>query len=162
MKKFLFTLLTFGTICFFPVSVLGETPGNLRLVGQSPWVTNGEVNFDLRISGFNGNGFFRITPHEPVTRATLNTFKEQSEQLIPISDPITLSLNERLNSSGVASLQISIDSVSENEPNFVLSPGMVYPFNIELVTNDGEVIDQIFTPVIFAVSYTHLTLPTKA
>jgi len=149
MKKFLFTLLIFGTICFSPVSALGETSGNLRLVGQSPWVTNGEVNFDLRVSGFNGDGVFRITAHEPVTRTALNTLKEESELFSPISDPLTVSLKERLNSSGVASLQVSISSTSENEPDFVLTPGMVYPFTIELVADSGDVIDQILTPVIF-------------
>ena len=149
MKKFLFTLLIFGTTCFSPVSALGETSGNLRLVGQSPWVTNGEVNFDLRVSGFNGDGVFRITAHEPVARTALNTLKEESELFSPISDPLTVSLKERLNSSGVASLQVSISSTSENEPDFVLTPGMVYPFTIELVADSGDVIDQILTPVIF-------------
>ena len=75
--------------------------------------------------------------------------KEESELFSPISDPLTVSLKERLNSSGVASLQVSISSTSENEPDFVLTPGMVYPFTIELVADSGDVIDQILTPVIF-------------
>ena len=64
---------------------------------------------------------FLDSAHEPVARTALNTLKEESELFSPISDPLTVSLKERLNSSGVASLQVSISSTSENEPDFVLT-----------------------------------------
>ena len=147
-KKVLLTFLITGTLCSLPSSAFGETSGDLTLVGQSSWVTNSEMIFDLRVSGFNEEGFFKISAHEPITRSGLNALKE--EKLSPsIGEPVTISLVEKLNSSGLASLLLSISSNPEEEPDFVLDPEMVYPFTIELITNEGTVIDQIITPVIF-------------
>ena len=147
-KKVLLTLLIAITLCFLPSSAFGETSGDLTLVGQSPWVTNNEIVFDLRVSGFNGEGFFKISAHEAITRSELNTLNEGTLSSL-IGEPITISLAEKLNSSGLASLQLFISSNAEEEPDFVLNPEMVYPFTIELITTEGTVIDQIITPVIF-------------
>ena len=148
LKKFLFTFLVAGILFFSSSTALSESSGELTLVGQSPWVTNDEIVFDLRVSGFDDNGFFKITAHEAIDRSNLIALK--TGDLPPsIGTAITIPLTEKLNSSGLASLRISISPNQELDPDFVLNPEMVYPFTIELITDTGTIIDQIATPVIF-------------
>ena len=148
LKKFLFTFLVAGILFFSSSTALSESSGELTLVGQSPWVTNDEIVFDLRVSGFDDNGFFKITAHEAIDRSNLIALK--TGDLPPsIGTAITIPLTEKLNSSGLASLRISISPNQELNPDFVLNPEMVYPFTIELITDTGTIIDQIATPVIF-------------
>ena len=148
LKKFLFTFLVAGILFFSSSPALSESSGELTLVGQSPWVTNDEIVFDLRVSGFDDNGFFKITAHEAIDRSNLIALK--TGDLPPsIGTAITIPLTEKLNSSGLASLRISISPNQELDPDFVLNPEMVYPFTIELITDTGTIIDQIATPVIF-------------
>ena len=148
LKKFLFTFLVAGILFFSSSTALSESSGELTLVGQSPWVTNDEIVFDLRVSGFDDNGFFKITAHEAIDRSNLIALK--TGDLPPsIGTAITIPLTEKLNSSGLASLRISISPSQELNPDFVLNPEMVYPFTIELITDTGTIIDQIATPVIF-------------
>ena len=148
LKRILFTFLVTGTLFFSSSSALSETSGDLTLVGQSPWVTNDEIVFDLRVSGFDGSGFFKISAHEAIDRSNLIALK--NGDLPPaIGTAVTVPLIEKLNSSGLASLRISISPDQEEDPDFVLNPEMVYPFTIELIADTGAVIDQIVTPVIF-------------
>ena len=148
LKKFLFTFLVAGILFFSSSTALSESSGELTLVGQSPWVTNDEIVFDLRVSSFDDNGFFKITAHEAIDRSNLIALK--AGDLPPsIGTAITIPLTEKLNSSGLASLRISISANQELDPDFVLNPEMVYPFTIELITDTGIIIDQIATPVIF-------------
>ena len=109
LKKFLFTFLVAGILFFSSSSVLSETSGDLTLVGQSPWVTNGEIIFDLRVSGFDGSGFFKISAHEAIDRSNLIALKN-GDLPLSIGTSTTIPLTEKLNSSGLASLQISIRS----------------------------------------------------
>ena len=148
LKKFLFTFLVAGILFFSSSTALSESSGELTLVGQSPWVTNDEIVFDLRVSSFDDNGFFKVTAHEAIDRSNLIALK--TGDLPPsIGTAITIPLTEKLNSSGLASLRISISPNQELDPDFVLNPEMVYPFTIELITDTGTIIDQIATPVIF-------------
>ena len=148
LKKFLFTFLVAGILFFSSSTALSESSGELTLVGQSPWVTNDEIVFDLRVSSFDDNGFFKVTAHEAIDRSNLIALK--TGDLPPsIGTAITIPLTEKLNSSGLASLRISISPNQELNPDFVLNPEMVYPFTIELITDTGTIIDQIATPVIF-------------
>ena len=148
LKKFLFTFLVAGILFFSSSPALSESSGDLTLVGQSPWVTNDEIVFDLRVSSFDGDGFFKITAHEAIDRFNLIALK--NGDLPPaIGAAVTIPLTEKLNSSGLASLRISISPDQELDPDFVLNPEMVYPFTIELITDTGIIIDQIATPVIF-------------
>ena len=147
LKKFLFTFLVTGILFFSSSSAFSETSGDLTLVGQSPWVANDEIVFDLRVSGFDESGFFKISAHEAINRSDLIGLKK-GELTPSIGTPVIVPLTEKLNSSGLASLRISISSDQELDPDFVLNPEMVYPFTIELITDTGTVIDQIVTPVI--------------
>ena len=148
LKKFLFTFLVAGILFFSSSTALSESSGELTLVGQSPWVTNDEIVFDLRVSSCDDNGFFKVTAHEAIDRSNLIALK--TGDLPPsIGTAITIPLTEKLNSSGLASLRISISPNQELDPDFVLNPEMVYPFTIELITDTGTIIDQIATPVIF-------------
>jgi len=148
LKRILFIFLVLGTLFFSSSSAHSDNTGNLTLVGQSPWVTNDEIVFDLRVSGFNDTGFFKISAHEAVDRSSLIDLK--NGDLPPsIGTAVTIPLIEKLNSSDLASLRISISPDQELKPDFVLKPEMVYPFTIELITDTGTIIDQIVTPVIF-------------
>ncbi len=75
LKKFLFTFLVAGILFFSSSSALSETSGDLTLVGQSPWVANDEIVFDLRVSGFDGSGVFKISAHEAIDRSNLIALK---------------------------------------------------------------------------------------
>jgi len=146
-KKILFIFLVTGILFFSSSSAHSESSGDLTLVGQSPWITNGEIIFDVRVSGFNGEGFLKISVHEAIDRFSLIELKDGD--LPPSIGPsVIIPLTEKLNSSGLASLQLSISSDEQQSPDFVLNPEMVYPFTIELITDTGIVIDQIVTPVI--------------
>ena len=98
LKKFLFTFLVAGILFFSSSTALSESSGELTLVGQSPWVTNDEIVFDLRVSGFDDNGFFKITAHEAIDRSNLIALK--AGDLPPsIGTAITIPLTEKLNST---------------------------------------------------------------
>ena len=51
LKKFLFTFLVTGILFFSSSSAFSETSGDLTLVGQSPWVANDEIVFDIPLIG---------------------------------------------------------------------------------------------------------------
>jgi len=140
---------------FLPVILLvslahpvgAEESGGLSLIGQTPWVNEEHLTFDIRVSGPLERGFFVIQAHQGITQiSSLSVDQVGAGDLL--GSPVLVPLSSSLNSSGVATFDLSVSALPENEADLTLGSGAVYPFTVQLTSIDGTVLDQFVTPVI--------------
>jgi len=144
VKYFFLTLVLLVSLAH-PVGA--EESGGLSLIGQTPWVSEEHLTFDLRVSGPLERGFFVIQAHQSIDNISSLSI-DQIGAGDSLGSPVLVPLSSSLNSSGVATFDLSVSDLPENEADLTLDSGAVYPFTVQLTSIDGTVLDQFVTPVI--------------